>query len=211
MARVSREQAEKNRQAIEQASSRLFRERGLHGVSVADLMADAGLTHGGFYGHFASKDDLAALVCEQAFDEAVQKWTRRVARAAGDPHEMRANLVRPYLTAAHRDHPGEGCVASALVGDVAREPAGKPVRQAYADGIRQLMETWMQTVVHEDPAERRKLALAHLSTLIGAMTLARAMDGDPLSDEVLAAARETLLEGMASPKPVRAGKTSERA
>ncbi|RDK07737.1 TetR/AcrR family transcriptional regulator [Cupriavidus lacunae] len=193
MARASREQTDKNREAIEQASSRLFRERGLNGVSVAELMADAGLTHGGFYGHFASKDALAAQACKRAFEESNTRWERRLARAEGDRKAMLANLVEPYLTAAHRANPGVGCAASALAVDVAREPAGKPVRQAYVEGLRTMVDGMAQTVDADDPQERHDEALVRMALLVGALTLARATDGDALSDDMLNAVRTRLL------------------
>lgn len=193
MARASREQTDKNREAIEQASSRLFRERGLSGVSVAELMASAGLTHGGFYGHFASKDALAAQACKRAFEESTARWERRLARADGDRKAMLANLVEPYLSAGHCANPGIGCAAAALAVDVAREPAGKPVRQAYADGLRTLVDDMAQTVASDDPRERHDQALVRMALLVGALTLARATEGDPLSDEMLDAARAHLL------------------
>ncbi len=197
MARASREQAEKHREAIEQASSKLFRERGLNGVSVAELMGSAGLTHGGFYGHFSSKDELAALACKRAFEESARRWSRRLERAGGDQHAMRSSLVEPYLTLAHCTNPGDGCAAVALAGDIAREPADKPVRQVYIDGFKHMVDDWMKTVGHADPAERRKLALAQLATLVGAMTIARATEGDALAEDMLAAAREMLLGPLA--------------
>ncbi|SCB22675.1 TetR/AcrR family transcriptional regulator [Cupriavidus alkaliphilus] len=193
MARASREQTDKNREAIEQASSRMFRERGLNGVSVAELMAGAGLTHGGFYGHFASKDALAAQACKRAFEESTARWERRLARAGGDRKAMLANLVEPYLTAAHCANPGVGCAAAALAVDVAREPAGKPVRQAYADGLRTMIDDMAQTVASDDPHERHDQALVRMALLVGALTLARATEGDPLSDEMLSAVRAHLL------------------
>ncbi|MBB3009139.1 TetR/AcrR family transcriptional regulator [Cupriavidus alkaliphilus] len=193
MARASREQTDKNREAIEQASSRMFRERGLNGVSVAELMAGAGLTHGGFYGHFASKDALAAQACKRAFEESTARWERRLARAGGDRKAMLANLVEPYLTAAHCANPGVGCAAAALAVDVAREPAGKPVRQAYADGLRTMIDDMAQTVASDDPQERHDQALVRMALLVGALTLARATEGDPLSDEMLSAVRAHLL------------------
>ncbi|SOZ63269.1 putative transcriptional regulator, TetR family [Cupriavidus taiwanensis] len=194
MARASREQTDKNREAIEQASSRLFRERGLNGVSVAELMAGAGLTHGGFYGHFASKDALAAQACKRAFEESTARWERRLARAGGDRKAMLANLVEPYLTPAHCANPGVGCAAAALAVDVAREPAGKPVRQVYAQGLRTLIDDMAQTVASDDPQQRHDQALVRTALLVGALTLARATEGDPLSDEMLSAARAHLLD-----------------
>ncbi|BDB27000.1 TetR/AcrR family transcriptional regulator [Cupriavidus sp. P-10] len=193
MARASREQVDKNREAIEQASSRLFRERGLNGVSVAELMAGAGLTHGGFYGHFASKDALAAQACKRAFEESAARWERRLARAGGDRHVMLANLVEPYLTAAHCANPGAGCAASSLAVDVAREPADKPVRQAFLDGFKVLVDDMATTVASDDPQVREEEALVRMAMLVGALTLARATEGDPLSGTMLDAVRNRLL------------------
>ncbi|MCY1288844.1 Bacterial regulatory protein, tetR family [compost metagenome] len=193
MARASREQTDKNREAIEQTSSRLFRERGLNGVSVAELMAGAGLTHGGFYGHFASKDALAAQACKRAFEESAARWERRLARANGDRHTMLANLVEPYLTAAHCASPGVGCAAASLAVDVAREPAGKPVRQAFLDGFKVLVDDMATTVASEDPQARKDEALVRMAMLVGALTLARATEGDPISGAMLDAVRNRLL------------------
>jgi len=102
MPRVSRAQADANHQAIEAAASRLFRERGLHGVTVADVMAEAGLTHGGFYAHYPSKDALAATACESAFAVAEGKWQRRI-EAAATPRDARRVIAERYLGAANCD------------------------------------------------------------------------------------------------------------
>lgn len=193
MARASREQVDKNREAIEQASSRLFRERGLNGVSVAELMAGAGLTHGGFYGHFASKDALAAQACKRAFEESTSRWERRLARANGDRRAMLANLVEPYLTAAHCANPGAGCAAASLAADVAREPADKPVRQAFLDGFKEMVDDMAMTVGSDDPQVREEEALVRMAMLVGALTLARATDGDRISGAMLDAVRHRLL------------------
>lgn len=97
MPRVSKAEAEKNRAIIEQVSARLFREQGFHGISVADLMSAAGLTHGGFYGHFESKDALAAIACERAFEESVERWRKRV-DAAPDRAAALESLLDGYLS-----------------------------------------------------------------------------------------------------------------
>ncbi|AGW93628.1 TetR/AcrR family transcriptional regulator [Cupriavidus sp. DF5525] len=193
MARASREQVERNREAIEQASSRLFRERGLNGVSVAELMAGAGLTHGGFYGHFSSKDELAAQACRRAFEESNTRWARRIDSAGDDRKAMLASLIEPYLSAAHRTHPGVGCAAAALAVDVAREPGDKPVRQAYLEGFKEMAGSMAKTVESDDPQVRHEEALVRMAVLIGALTLARATDGDPVSDEMLKVVRTRLL------------------
>ncbi len=101
MPRVSRVVTERNRAAIERESARLFREQGLRGVSVAELMAAAGLTHGGFYGHFESKDALATVACTKAFDEAVERWQARIS-ATTDPESALTALVDGYLSSRNR-------------------------------------------------------------------------------------------------------------
>ncbi|WP_144636306.1 TetR/AcrR family transcriptional regulator [Bordetella genomosp. 13] len=198
MPRVSREQADRNRLAIEAASSRLFRERGIDGVTVADLMAAAGLTHGGFYGHFESKDALAAVACEQAFNEAVGRW-----QAAATGRTSRRALVEAYLSGPHRDHPGKGCPAAALAADVARHDGEPPVQDAYIEGLKRLLAAIASLQDGADASERTRAAMAQLATMVGALTLARATRGDALSNQILAAARDALAEPDAPRRPPR--------
>ena len=195
MARASRAVADQHRTAIEEASARLFRQHGLHGVSVAQVMADAGLTHGGFYGHFASKDELVAVACARAFADSNARWQRIATSAGGDRAAARRRLVERYLSTAHRDAAGHSCPASALAVDVAREPTDKPVHQAYLDGVKQLLATWKTTAPDSTaPQDADRAALLEMATLVGAVTLARATAGDPISDEILEAARSLLLD-----------------
>jgi len=203
MPRVSREQADKNRLAVEAAASRLFREHGIDGVTVADLMAAAGLTHGGFYGHFDSKDALAVVACERAFDESVRRWDGLTARQPGS--SARAAMHENYLNAAHRDHPGKGCPAAALAADVARQDEDSPVRQAYVAGVKQLVAT-LAGMQDETGAPARRAAMAQLATMVGALTLARATQGDALSGQFLSAAREFLARADGAQPPAAAGK-----
>src|SRR5215218_2291355 len=105
--RVSREQADKNREHVIDVASRLFRQRGFEGIGVADLMKEAGLTHGGFYGHFASKDDLIAEAAARALTRALANWSSVAERAPDDPLSAIADA---YLTGPHRDNPGAGCL-----------------------------------------------------------------------------------------------------
>ncbi len=192
MPRVSRAETEKNRIAIQAAASRLIRERGL-GVSVADLMGAAGLTHGGFYGHFASKDALNAIACASALTESNERWRARTADAA-TPEQARAALVKGYLTPENRAMPANSCPLSSLSVDVSREPADKPIRPVFQGGLESLLGQLTDCQPPAlTPAQRRARALAELSTLVGAMVLARAVSGSPLSDEVLEAARQALL------------------
>lgn len=209
MARASRAVASQHKVAIEAASAKLFRERGPHAVSVAEIMANAGLTHGGFYGHFASKDDLVAVACRRAFEEGDQRWDRRIAGAGGDHQTARRALVAAYLTPAHRDHAAEGCAASALAADVAREDADKPVRPVYREGLSALIDKWLSTAPAGLPeAEARRQALVEVSAMAGALMLARATAGDPLSEAILDATRAWLLGADAvesAPEPSPAG------
>jgi len=201
MPRVSRQQTEQNRAAIEEASARLFREQGIHGVSVADLMAAAGLTHGGFYGHFESKDALAATACSKAFALSSERWRQRIADA-GDPRAALRLIIEAFLGPRARDNPGNSCPAASLVTDVAREARGKPVRQSYVDGIQELISILAQLQASGDAEADRDRALAQFSTMVGALLIARATAPDPVSDRILAAARRHLLsDGDSLPHP----------
>ncbi|WP_413506825.1 TetR/AcrR family transcriptional regulator [Serratia proteamaculans] len=190
MARVSKQQMERNREAIEQVSSQLFRERGLNGVSVNDLMAAVGLTHGGFYGHFASKDELAAVASRRAAEESAQRWDA-MSRQPGK-HNLQA-LIDGYLDVKHRDGPAEGCVVTALASDVAREGVDKPVHQAYLNGVKSMLARLESLSPVEDEQQRQQQALAQMAMLVGALTLARATQGDAVSEQFLNAARQALL------------------
>ncbi|HEY2676547.1 MAG TPA: TetR/AcrR family transcriptional regulator [Steroidobacteraceae bacterium] len=191
MPRASRADTEKNRAAIEQASSRLFREQGLS-VSLKDVMGAAGLTHGGFYGHFGSKDDLVAAACANAFESSVERWHQR-STGAKDRQGGRAALIEGYLTAHNRASAGTSCPISALATDVGREPEGAPVREIFRAGIERLLEILTDVQPHSDQDGARDRALTDLSTLVGAMVLARSTSGSLLSDAFMNAAKQSLL------------------
>ncbi|AIU89364.1 TetR/AcrR family transcriptional regulator [Pectobacterium odoriferum] len=190
MARVSKQQMERNREEIIQVSSQLFRERGLNGVSVSDLMAAAGLTHGGFYGHFASKDELAAIASRKAFEDSGSRWQEISQRP--DQHGLQT-IVEHYLSSTHRDGAKNGCAITALASDIARESEDKPVREVYLSGVRAMLDRLESLSTIEDKEQRRLHILAQFALLSGALTLARATAGDPLSDDFLIAAKKALL------------------
>ncbi|MGC2125531.1 MAG: TetR/AcrR family transcriptional regulator, partial [Xanthobacteraceae bacterium] len=119
--RVSRQKSAENRERILDAASALFRANGFDGIGVADIMNAADLTHGGFYGHFASKDDLIAQASRRAMALAATNWGKVV---AGAPNKPYAALLDHYLSPRHRDRPDHGCAFAALSGDAAR--CGKP-------------------------------------------------------------------------------------
>ena len=128
--KVSKEQMAENRARILDAAAALFRERGFAGIGVADLMKAAGLTHGGFYGHFASKEELMARASERALAGSLGGWRRLVEQA---PDDALRRIVRSYLSEAHRDHPEQGCAVAAHGADVARQ--GSEVRASVAHGV----------------------------------------------------------------------------
>src|SRR4029077_19728526 len=125
--RVSREQAAANRERIIDAAASLFRAKGFTGIGVADIMKAAQLTHGGFYGHFTSKDDLVAQASQRAVERAAMNWTNVTASAPKNPY---AALLDHYLSPRHRDDRGHGCAFAALSGEPAR--CGQPVRSAVS-------------------------------------------------------------------------------
>jgi TetR/AcrR family transcriptional regulator, transcriptional repressor for nem operon len=200
MPRVSRAEAETHREQITDASARLFRERGIRGVSVADLMGAAGLTHGGFYGHFESKDALAGIAVARAFEQSAERWHKRVA-AAPDAPAGRATLIDKFLAPRSLKDVGMGCPSVSMATDVAREAAATPIRAAFGDGLEALVRILAEVEHGPDAVARRSAALADYATMAGALLLARATEGTPLAPELLAAARERLLGGAARPAP----------
>jgi TetR/AcrR family transcriptional repressor of nem operon len=186
--RVSREKAAANRERIIDAAGALFRTKGFGGIGVADIMKAADLTHGGFYGHFASKDDLVAQASRRAMTRAAVKWR---AVAAGAPNHPYTALLNHYLSPRHRDDPGKGCVFAALSADAAR--SGAAVRKAFADGLEPLIDILAKALPKPSKTVRRRRAIATMAQFVGALALARAVDDPSLSDEILDAARRELL------------------
>ena len=186
--RVSRQKAAENRERIIDAAGALFREKGFDGIGVADIMKAAQLTHGGFYGHFASKDDLVAQASQRAMARAAMNWANVTASAPKNPY---AALLDHYLSPRHRDDLGHGCAFAAFSGEAAR--CGKPVRSAFASGLEALIEIIAKAVPGRSKSGRRRKAVAAVAGLVGALMLARAVDDPALSNEILDAAKQELL------------------
>ncbi|PYQ75798.1 MAG: TetR family transcriptional regulator [Acidobacteria bacterium] len=182
--RVTRERAAANRQKILDAAGTLFRQHGFDGIGVADIMKRAGLTHGGFYGHFPSKDQLAAETCASV--PGNDSWIEKVAGSARPTFEA---VVRGYLSPRHRDDPGHGCLFAALGSDVVRQP--RTVRRAFTEGLRSRVDGLGKLLQGRSAAARREKALATMAGLVGALMLARAVDDSKLSDEILKAGAAT--------------------
>jgi TetR/AcrR family transcriptional repressor of nem operon len=178
--KVSKETSARHRAALLEAASRLFRESGFERVSIADIAAAAGLTHGAFYTHFASKEALCAEVVERGIGESA-------ARAKAVPHRRR---MESYLSAAHAADRAKGCAIAALTGDVAREPAD--VRAAFSRSI----DHFFDVLASEQPPGTRRPrdpGIVSLATRVGAVMLARATADAKLREEILGAARRALL------------------
>jgi TetR/AcrR family transcriptional repressor of nem operon len=190
--KVTKAQAQANRAHIIETASTLFRERGYDGVGIADLMAVAGFTHGGFYKHFGSKADLLAEAAACGFAQSAAKAEGADAVA----------VVRQYLSREHRDARGEGCTMAALCGDAARQPAA--IKTAFATGVEGLLATLAnQPGAPEDGKREGALRVRRIEVfaqVIGALMLSRACpDDSPLADEILDVCRAAVLSRLSAP------------
>ena len=192
--RITKQQADDNKARVVETAAALFREKGFDRVSVADLMHGAGLTHGGFYNHFSSKDDLGAAACAHVFDKSVTA-IEAIAKIEGAPKRKEAFEIykRKYVSKKGRDATAASCPMVAFAGDVSRQ--SEPVREEYAAGLRRYLDAFTRAVgsgadQHGDGQSARRRAIAQFAALTGALTLARSVaDADPvLSDEILEAA-----------------------
>lgn len=181
--RVTKAKVAEHRRSILESASRLFRQRGFKDVGVAEIMQASGLTHGAFYGHFRSKADLADAACREACIEGIQGWLRSA--------DLTAILDR-YLTPAHRDDPARGCALSALGAEVSRQ--SPDLQKSYAAGLNGFVDAIARHMDDAPPEARRRQAVAVLSCMIGALTMARGVaEGDPaLSVEILDSVRREL-------------------
>src|ERR1700677_2078363 len=168
----------------------MFRLHGMENVAVADIMKESGFTHGGFYNHFESKDDLAAEAIASAFDVVASNLSEKLA-SGKHPQESLSTFVARYLSPPHRDSKSGGCPASALSVDAAR--SGKAIQTAFVKGVEAYLDM-IAAQMGADEQEARQQAIALFSGLVGAMILSRAVKkSDPrLSDELLSSARRIL-------------------
>lgn len=184
-ARTKAGQKERTHGSILASAERLLRKRGIAGASVVDVMKGAGLTVGGFYAHFASKQKL--------IDEALRRTAtatreRLFAGIEEKPPADRAEVVlKRYLSAAHRDEPGEGCPLPAVVGEVATTAGAH--REALAEQVDAMAAALEPHAPEHASLSRRQIALGMVALMYGGLGLARALRGTPLSDEVLRACR----------------------
>jgi AcrR family transcriptional regulator len=171
------------RKRIVDVASKRFRKEGVEAVGLAGLMADAGLTHGGFYAHFKSKEDLVREAVTDAFTQS----NARFECAARDDEDRFAAIVNGYLTPEHRDRPDLGCVAAALVSEIARHT--EPTRQAFTSQLNSLIDL-VEAQLPSGPPDRRKCATAIVALMMGSLQLARAETDVTRSAEILASGVE---------------------
>ncbi len=183
----SKAQKARTHKRIVAIASKRFREKGLAGFGIADLMKEAGLTVGGFYKHFDSRDALVA----EAMSAGLGDWQRRVdAAASGGPSVSLAELIDDYLSDVHRKNPGTGCAFSALAPEIAR--SDKRTRALMSQQVRNDLELIVGLLPGKDKRAARSRAILTFSALVGAMSLARAVSDESLSREILNTVAELL-------------------
>lgn len=177
------ETAEKRARILEHASI-LFREHGFSGVSVSEIMKATGLTHGPFYNHFESKEDLISKSIADASTKALDTMTEH--RSSG---QSTAHFVDQYLSERHRDDRGNGCLMAALAGEIAREPAAQG---AFTRHVKSMVERLTEPLAKAKKKNARRVAIHTLSSIVGAIVLARAVDDPELSKDILSETRAAM-------------------
>jgi TetR/AcrR family transcriptional repressor of nem operon len=205
--RYSKEHKRETHARIVRKASIRLREKGAHGVGVADLMKEAGLTHGGFYAHFDSRDSLLIEAFAYAMDRSIEHW-RKLAQQI-PPDGRLAFIVDTYLTLVHRDDPGHGCAITALGAEIARE--SPKTRRAFAAKVEQLIDLMADQIPGLPRKAARKQAASLLATMMGTLVLARIAGSGEFSDDIMQAGREAALGRAATLAKKPAGKKTAAA
>jgi TetR/AcrR family transcriptional repressor of nem operon len=199
--RYSKEHKQETHARIVKRASIRLREKGAHGIGVADLMKEAGLTHGGFYAHFDSREALVIEAFAYAMDRSTERWRKMAEQTP--PDKRLAAIVESYLTTIHRDDPGHGCAVPTLGAEIARESV--KTRKAFSAKLEQMIDMMADQVADVPRKAARKQAMATLATMMGTLVLSRVAGSGEFSDEILDAGRDAVL-ARAVAKP--AGKKS---
>ena len=187
--RYSKEHKQETHTRIVRKASVRLREKGAHGIGVADLMKEAGLTHGGFYAHFDSREALVIEAFNYAMDRSTERW-RKLAEET-PPEKRFAAIVDSYLTTLHRDDPGHGCAVPTLGPEIARESA--KTRKAFAARLDEMIEMMADQVPELPRKAARAQAIAAIATMAGALVLSRVAGSGEFSEEILGVGREAAL------------------
>jgi TetR/AcrR family transcriptional regulator, transcriptional repressor for nem operon len=178
VARYGKQHKQATRQRILDTAGRRFKRDGIDGSGIATLMADAGLTNGAFYAHFASKEDLVATaVADQLRNQRDSLSTLAPGRAGVEQY------VRAYLSVEHRDNPDDGCPSAALLDEIGRCPDA--TKQAYTDGLLAVIDDIAARLTPDDPPSAHAKTLSVLALMVGTLQLSRALADPQLADEVL--------------------------
>ncbi len=205
--RYSREHKQETHARIVRKASVRLREKGAHGIGVADLMKEAGLTHGGFYAHFDSRDALVIEAFAYAMDRSIEHW-RKIADET-PPEKRLATIIETYLSPTHRDDPGHGCAITSLGAEIARE--SPKTRRAFAAKMDQLIQLIADQIQDMPPKAARKQATSLLATMMGTLVLSRIAGSGEFSDEVLQAGKECALARAAALKTVAVKPAAKKA
>jgi TetR/AcrR family transcriptional regulator, transcriptional repressor for nem operon len=178
--KVTKDVMANHKEQIIAAAAKHFRERGFDGISVAEIMNEVGLTHGGFYRHFCSKDELVAIASLRAVSETIAKWRKIADDATGDRLEA---IVTSYLSLRHHNHPETGCLVAALGGELSRQSSS--VKEAVTYGEHQMIDFLSGMAPGKTKTLRRKQAIAMFASMVGGMILARMTSDSQLREEIL--------------------------
>ena len=179
--RVSKEKAAQNREQILAAAARLFREQGIGATGVDSITDDAGLTHGAVYSQFGSKEAIAAEAVSLALSRSKHLWDRMAERRG--KKKVFPAIVEQYLSAAHRDHAGQGCVIAAIGSEIARQP--RSVRDSFTREFKHSLEYLADLMRESNSSRGTEDAIAAFVSMVGALIIARAVNDETLSDLIL--------------------------
>jgi len=179
--RVSKEKAAQNREQILAAAARLFREQGIGATGVDSITDDAGLTHGAVYSQFGSKEAIAAEAVSLALSRSKHLWDRMAERRG--KKKVFPAIVEQYLSAAHRDHAGQGCVIAAIGSEIARQP--RSVRDSFTREFKHSLEYLADLMRESNSSRATEDAIAAFVSMVGALIIARAVNDETLSDLIL--------------------------
>jgi TetR/AcrR family transcriptional repressor of nem operon len=200
---VTKEQAVHNRERILAAAERLFRQKGVDAVGLAELMKEAGFTQGGFYNHFASKEALVSEVIGKAVDEARQRLGAGFAQSRRIGADPTIRQIKWYLSRAHRDDIDRGCPIAGFAGEIPH--LSKAAQASYAEGLEQTFNEITETLLEQDPnltgEEAHARAISLYSHMVGSVLLSRAVSASQptLADEILKHGRSSTLAGLSQP------------
>ncbi|MDQ8728944.1 TetR/AcrR family transcriptional regulator [Bradyrhizobium sp. LHD-71] len=189
--RYGKEHKEETHKKVVEAASRRFRKDGIEATGVVDLMADVGLTHGGFYAHFASKETLVKEAIAAASLKSRTHLQREIDKARAEGRDPLESIVRTYLTAIHRDRPDRGCCVAALGSEIARHP--RKTREAFTEGLDKTLGI-IASALPDGVTQRKEKAYAIFSTMMGALQLSRAVSDSTMSQSVIDAGIAAVLQ-----------------